>query len=124
MIKAEYVNCKKNVFNDIMEIEIRDIKTREHIWVTPAQIAQAVQAGLIEIKYIKVSFDGTVHITKKNKFTVGDKIKQLEGEIKSLEKSNLSSDKDKAIKKRILLEKLNEVEYKFKKYVASEYEEI
>lgn len=124
MIKAEYVSCKRNVFNDIMEIEIKDIKTREHIWVTPSQIAQAVQAGLIEIKYIKVSFDGTVHITKKNKVTVADKMKQLEAEIKVLEKSSDRADREKAIKKRSLYEKLDGVEYKFRKYVASEYEEI
>lgn len=123
MIKAEYVNCTRDIFGDITEIEIRDIQTGKHKHVTPEQIVVAVQNKLIEIKYIKVSSDGKLHITKKNKFTIGDKIKELEKEIKYLEKSSLSSDRDKAIKKRQLLQKLLEEEYRFKKYVASNYNE-
>lgn len=123
MVKAEYIGCTKDILGDIEEIELRDIKTGKHIHVTPEQIVDAVQAGRVEIKYIKVSSDGKLHITKKNKFTVGDKIKELEHEIQHLEQSKLSSDKDKAIKKRKLLQKLLEVDYKFRKYIASDYEE-
>ena len=123
MIKAEYISCKKDILGDIEEIEIRDTKTGKHAHVTPAQIVKAVQEGLIEIKYIKISSDGILHITKKNKITVGDKIKQLESEIQHLEQSTLSSDKDKAIKKRNLLQKLLTEKYRFKKFIASDYEE-
>lgn len=123
MIHAEYISCKRDIFSAIEEIEIRDIKTGKHSHVTPEQIVKAVQKGLIEIKYIKVSSDGNLHITKKNKFTVGDKIKQLESEIRHLEKSTLPSDRDKAVKKSCLLQKLLAEEYKFKKYTASDYEE-
>ena len=122
MVKAEYISCKKDILGDIEEIEIRETSTGKHKFVTPDQIVKAVQAGLIEIKYIKVSSDGVLHITKKNKHTIGDKIKELETEIKHLEKSTLPSDRDKAIKKSILLQRLEAEKYKFKKYVASDYE--
>ncbi len=123
MIKAEYIGCTRDIFGDIIDIEVRDNKTRKHAHATPAQIVSAVQQGLVEIKYIKVSSDGELHITKKNKFTIGDKIKELETEIQHLDKSSLQSDKAKAIKKRQLLQKLLAEKYKFKKFVASDYEE-
>lgn len=122
MVKAEYISCKRDILGDIEEIEIRETSTGKHKCVTPDQIVKAVQAGLIEIKYIKVSADGVLHITKKSKFTIGDKIKELKSEIKHLEKSTLPSDKDKAIKKSILLQRLEAEQYKFKKYKASDYE--
>lgn len=121
MVKAEYISCKRDILGDIEEIEIRETSTGKHKRVTPDQIVKAVQAGLIEIKYIKVSSDGVLHITKKSKFTIGDKIKELEAEIKRLDKSTLPSDRDIAIKKSILLQRLEAEKYKFKKYVASDY---
>ena len=121
MIKAEYINCTKDIFGDIIDIEVRDLKTREHAHATPTQIITAIQQGLVDIKYIKVSADGKLHITKKNKFTIGDKIKELETQIKHLETSSSPSDKANAIKKRKLLQKLLNEKYRFKKYVASDY---
>jgi len=123
LIKAEYISCTRDIWGDIVDIEVRDIKTGKHAHATPAQIVATIQQGLVEIKYIKVSSDGNLHITKKNKFTVGDKIKKLESEIQNLEKSPLPSDRDKAVKKRNLLQKLDAEKYKFKKFTASNYEE-
>lgn len=123
MVHAEYVSCKRDILGDIEEIEIRDINTGKHVHVTPAQIVNAVQQKRIEIKYIKVSSDGKLHITKKNKFTVGDKIKSLKAEIKQLRKSSLPADKDKAIRKQRLLYELEKEKYKFKKFVGEQKEE-
>ena len=114
MVHAEYISCERDIMGDIITITIKDISNGQHMTVTPEQISRACLAGLIEIKYIKVSFDGKVHITKKNRKTVADKIKSLENEIRRLEKVAITSkDKDVIIRKRSELEELREKKYKW-----------
>lgn len=114
ILQAEYVSCEKDIFGDIETITIREISSGKHMALTPDQISKACLDGLIEIKYIKVSFDGKVHITKKNRKTVADKIKLLEKEITKLEKTaNSYEDKENLAKKNIKLKKLQEQKYKW-----------
>ena len=113
-LQAEYVTCEKDIFGDIETITIKDISSGKHMTLTSDQISKACLDGLIEIKYIKVSFDGKVHITKKNRKTVAEKIKSLEKEITKLEKAAVTAeDKDNLVKKRRELEKLRDQKYKW-----------
>lgn len=120
MVKAEYICCKRDIMGDIEKIKIKDLKTNESKWYTPEEIISAIRAGLITIKYIKVSYDGKIHITKKNKFTIKNKMDELEKEIKILEKSHQPEDRNNAIIKRQQVDLLFEEKYHFKKYRASD----
>ena len=122
MIKAEYIGCTRNILGDIEGIEIKDNETHKHKVVTPEQIVKAVQEGKIQIKYIKVSSDGTLHITKKNKYTIADKIKSLEKEIEKLYKDNTPDSIDKAIEKGRLRDMLKGESMKCKKYNPEDFE--
>ena len=123
MIYAEYIKCTRDILGDIETIEIRDIKTHEHRTVSPEQIVKAVQEGKIQIKYIKVSSDGKIHITKKNKITIADKIKSLEKEIADLRKRGSREDNELVIKKERLIDELDRKPH-FAKYNPEDFKKF
>lgn len=67
-LQAEYLRTdRENIFGEPEVIRIRDISTYQTKGVTAKQLAEAIQKGLIEVKYIKVRPDGTIKITKNMK---------------------------------------------------------